>query len=722
MTGVPLLTASPAFTAVYPNALLIVRLAFGADLSNPGSWIWTDITTDLTQRDGQVISISPVGRSDYTSKTQPAACTFMLNNDSGAYSKGPQSSNYPNIHQNVPVQVLVTFTGDIADAKVLFQGEVWSFRPSWNLKGNIATVAVRAAGKLRQLQQGASPLRSALYRTLTQSQFLFAYWPCEDAAGSQQAASAISGVAPLILSGSLDFGSALAPAGSASAVASSGGGSLSASLLTASSGNWDIEAWVAVDVSGSNVQPILSWTTTGTVTNWELRADASGTYIEWVAGGTHTVTTLFDSGTNPFAGNTDVHRIDVYSNPGGPYVQLYVDGVLNNIPVDMTGQTFGEITSITVNPPSFNTSATNTNLLSFSHLFIAEVDSFVDVIDGAAGYAGETVTDRLTRLFGEEGISIDITGTSDVTMGPQGIDTFVNLARACEAADQGVLGDGLGAGCYYVARSARYNQSAAMTLDASAGELAAAPQPEDDDQYLRNKYTVTRKGGSSATFTDTDGPLGTATVGTYDSTPGSDLNVETDAQLPNIAAWLVHLGTVDGYRYPTLAIDLRNIPAQAGNWAGMSPGNRLSVTNVAAVSPEHQDTTIDVLAEGWSQQLSPVVWTATLNCSSAAPWDVVVLDETFRLEMTGQTLGADLVPGATTISIATATGHQLFTTSTAYPADFPIDLDVDGWKVHVTANTDGTTPQVAVCDATPNTSTVPAGTIVKLYRPASLAL
>src|SRR3546814_7332720 len=44
-----------------------------------------------------------------------------------------------------------------------------------------------------------------------------------------------------------------------------------------------------------------------------------------------------------------------------------------------------------------------------------------------------------------------------------------------------------------------------------------------------------------------------ARVGTYDEEV--QVNPATDSLLPDIAAWLVHLGTVDEMRWPLLAVD-----------------------------------------------------------------------------------------------------------------------------------------------------------------------
>ncbi len=704
--GVPFLQRSAAFAAMYPDARLIVRFAWGADLTaDPATWDWTDVTTDLQQGNGQTINIAPMGRSDAVTRTQPAACGFQLDNTSGDYSRGPQSRRYPNVRQNIPVQVLVTLTGAINDAQVRFQGEAWSLRPGWNLRGNVAVVTVSASGKMRQLTQGTPPVHSALFRT-NMAAAPGAYWPLEDASGATQAGAATANTSPLRVIGPVKF----APTGTeiprvlgaANVVDLRGDGTNFAKLTgQVYTSAFSASAWQLEFVGG--------YASTGSTANIAIAVftDKTTTPLNFVM----TAPTLRDG---------NAHHLAFQLSQVGPDIQIdiYYDGVFDHS-ATVPAVILGRPTAVTLNPQG--ALGDDVPILTSVALF-PTLTSPATRAAAVNGFNGEAVTDRLTRLCAEAGIPIDVIGTSSATMGPQGVDTLPNLLREGETADLGLLGDGRGPGLYFITRAARYNQPASMVLNAAAGDLADAPQPEDDDQKLRNQYVVKRKNGSSATYADASGPLGTNTVGTYESTPGADLNLSSDTPLRNIAAWLVGLGTVDGYRYPTTSLDLRNIPGKAGAWAGLRPGGRLQVANVAAVSPQHPADLVDVLAEGWSEQLSPFIWTAVLNCSPARPWDVAALGTSFRLEMAGQTLAASLAPGATSLSLATAAGHALVSTSAVYPADYPTDLVVAGWRVHVTDAAGGTSPQTLTCDPTPNTAVIPAGTPVTLWRPAGLAL
>src|SRR3546814_6312430 len=90
-----------------------------------------------------------------------------------------------------------------------------------------------------------------------------------------------------------------------------------------------------------------------------------------------------------------------------------------------------------------------------------------------------------------------------------------------------------------------------------------------------------------------------ARVGTYDEEV--QVNPATDSLLPDIAAWLVHLGTVDEMRWPLLAVDLHRNPALIPTWLTFTPGKRIQVTHTLSQLP---GVDVDVVAEGWTETRS----------------------------------------------------------------------------------------------------------------------
>ena len=94
-----------------------------------------------------------------------------------------------------------------------------------------------------------------------------------------------------------------------------------------------------------------------------------------------------------------------------------------------------------------------------------------------------------------------------------------------------------------------------MILDYANAEMDQI-EPTDDDQAVRNDVTITRDGGASYRAVQTAGPLGTGTVGTYDTS--DTLSLAWDDLTDDHAWWRVHVGTVDETRFPVLGVRLEN--------------------------------------------------------------------------------------------------------------------------------------------------------------------
>jgi hypothetical protein len=313
-------------------------------------------------------------------------------------------------------------------------------------------------------------------------------------------------------------------------------------------------------------------------------------------------------------------------------------------------------------------------------------------------------------------------GPSSTRMGLQGMDTFVNLLRECEAADLGLLYDGFGPGLGYVTRSARYNLPASLTLDMAADppQVNNPFNPADDDQRNRNLWKVDRKNGSSATAEDKTGPLGTAAIGTYDSQ--TTLNVATDNVLPGYASWLVHMGTTEGFRYPNLSIDLGSNPELIDNWISAKLNSHIDVLNVSSKAIGHTAGTVSLLDEGYTETITPKTYTVAANCSPYDPWRAFVIN-TDRVDGDGYKLAAGVNATATTLSVTSTTG--LLWGTTADPASsFPFDIEVAGIRLRVTGISGTSSPQTFTVQRSMDgfDKPLPANSPVRLWRPAVIAL
>jgi hypothetical protein len=340
------------------------------------------------------------------------------------------------------------------------------------------------------------------------------------------------------------------------------------------------------------------------------------------------------------------------------------------------------------------------------------------------GWRGELATDRITRLCSEQGVPLALVGTTTTMMGPQSVDTFVNLLRECETADLGLLYDGFGAGLGYTSRAARYNQATALTLDVAAGQVDDPFAPVDDDQRNRNLFKVDRKGGSSATYQDSTGPLGTNSltgIGVYDSS--QTVNIAADGMLINHAGWLVHLGTVEGLRYPNLNLDLAAAPAVIDDWVASQLASRIDILGVSGKATGHPPGTVSLLKEGYTETYGLYRWNVAANCSPSKPWDVAVAGGTSqRCGAVGSTLAADLSSGGMSLSLASTAANGIWTVDAAA---FPLDIRVGGERITVSVITGSTSPQTATI-TTRGVNGVQrawlAGTVVDVWSPAICAL
>jgi hypothetical protein len=274
-----------------------------------------------------------------------------------------------------------------------------------------------------------------------------------------------------------------------------------------------------------------------------------------------------------------------------------------------------------------------------------------------------------------------------------------------------------GFGLGYQSRAERYNAPVALALDYDNGDVADDIEPTDDDQQLRNSWTVTRTNGATSSYTDGDS---VATEGLYDE--AATLNVETDDQVQFVAEWLVHRGTSDDLRWPSIGLRFDNDAGRANipAWVGLGYGARVTVANLpqqVAADP------IDVFIEGKVERFDEHTWMATLNTTPAAPFEVFKIEgggNLGRLQATDSTLAAAVTPTATSLSVATTT-LPLWTTA---GGDLPLDIEVGGERMTVTAISGASSPQTFTVTRSVNSisKAQTAGTSVKVWRPGGLAL
>lgn len=716
---------TPVLTQQFADSLhLIVEAAWGANLAgDPNTWNWTDITTDVQIDTGKTITIT-AGRQDEQSTTQPAQLSLTLDNRANLYSRSPLSPNYPNVRKGTPIRLRFAY---LEQSYTEFQGFASSWLPTWDTTGGYAVIALTANGPLRRLGQGTAPLRSPLERAISSSvPAPVAYWPMEDTQSSTTMASPIVGVPAMTIAGlSLAANSGLPGSAPLPTYDTTGTGLLIGNVPAyAPTLFWEVH-WHQQYVQPASDTVVLWVNTTGTYKTWEVIAAGTG------AGAGAVTLNIYDIAGNKTALFTGAIFGAFYTN--WAYIKLFVSeaaGVITwtfeefNVQINgqfLTGSTAGVagiVTSVTNSP------AATRNGLSIGHIAVWNQTPPSSAIDAATGgYTNESPTTRIGRLCTEQGQLVAVSGGSNSLMGVQQVDTFVNLLRACEAVDQGILYDGFGPRLSYRSRDLRENAAAALTLDAAAQDLTPPWAPADDDQQIINSFVASRQGGSSATVTDTTSTLSTVAIGTYASS--GTFNTYRDVDLPPLAGWKVHLGTVDDYRLPQIPFSIHRRPALFAAWETMPVGGVVTVKNINTALSQMAPQDVVSVVQGWTETITKFTWDIVLNTTPYVPWIIATIaaesgDTTataFRLESDGASLtGGPYAAGVTSLTVATPTGPVWTTVAD----DFPMTISVAGIAVTVTNITGASSPQVFTVAVT--TAAFPTGAAVTLWQQPVLGL
>jgi hypothetical protein len=333
------------------------------------------------------------------------------------------------------------------------------------------------------------------------------------------------------------------------------------------------------------------------------------------------------------------------------------------------------------------------------------------------------------RLCAENALSLTVFGTVSETapLGPQHTDALLDVLRDAADTDLGILWDTLDAvGLSYRCRPNRYNRTAALTLDFAGAQVSPPMEPAVDDLDIRNDVTVTRRDGTSARARLATGRLSTlappAGVGTYDD----QVTVNTAGEgkmLEDQAGWRLHLGTVDDDRFPRVSVELNANPGLAAAVAALRVGHRLALTNL----PDHLSVDdASLVIEGWSEVIETYGRVITFNCSPEAPWRVLVYQAAagatpHKYDAGGSTLSALVTSTATSLSVATATGHPLWTTTAG---EMGFDIECEGERMTVSAISGAASPQTFTVVRSVNgvVKGHPAGAVIRLWQPPTIAL
>ncbi|MEU9557971.1 hypothetical protein [Streptomyces fumanus] len=528
----------------------------------------------------------------------------------------------------------------ISDKRMRFSGEYSDWPPRWSSGGHLVTVEGEGAGILRRLNQGKKALQSTLRRRIP-SYNPIAYWPMEEGPDATSAFSPIPGVKPFTPRG-FDFAADDTLPGSSPLPVIQVGASFVAPVPAAPAGTWQVEMVYNLDAMPVAETTLLEVRTSGKARRVRVRV---------------------------MTGQVTIDGLDVEDDPVFSKVALAPNftGVWNRLRLKAVPGTGGtteyNLTWITIGEGSLGFSATATvtpgyvtdvrssfgtglDGMRLGHLAVFTTESFAfNYADH--GFNGETAGARMIRLAAEEGLPLRVVGSISDTMpmGPQRPGTLLGLLQECADADGGILGeDRERLGLLYRPRASQYNQTPALVLPYTQRGLGAL-EPIEDDQDVRNDVTVERVGGSSGRVEALDGPLSVEDpplgIGRYDDSV--TLNLHDDGQTEAVAAWLVHLGTWDEARYPTVTIRLHRAPDLILAVLGITEGDLIRITDLPDFLPPGP---IDLIVQGYTERIGVRTWEIDLVCAPGGPWMVGVTDSTARGRV-------DANPGGSVLALPT---------------------------------------------------------------------
>ncbi|MFI5852263.1 hypothetical protein ACIA7R_31310 [Micromonospora chalcea] len=682
------------------SLMVRIRVAFGASIAaDPGTWAWTDVTPWWHVPDEVRIGW---GRSSGAEQPETSTMSLTLKNTDGRFTAyDPRSPYWPNVRKWTPISFDVDL-GDGVGWRNRFSGYVRKWPLTWpGNSGLMALAKLEAVGVLGRLGRGSPPARSPMQRAYRAAQPV-AYWPMEDGPAATQIGSDIAGHPPMIVTGPIPEFVEVADQswgwnpdqalryGTGRVVDLKAGVSLSAAVpaavTAATASAWTVLVSALTDtetIPGDVVLMDLA-TPGGTYVRWQLVQTETpyfGTQLfAYTAAGTRT-TVLQDSGV--FLGFVQ-QQLSVWQD-GGTIRVRYRDVIEGS-----TAGTLAGIVSVSVNSGR----QTSTASMPFGHLAIFASATTIDelreyridpygigVYGPAWSHWSEVAHLRLARLCAQDGIPFTtpaVPADMVVRMGRQAAEPSLVLYRQCEEADLGLIYES-GFGLGYLPRSARYNAPVTLTIDAAAGQLGTPFEPVDDDQLLRNRWTVERIDGTSATAVDL------ASVDLQGEIEASaSVSLASDAPVADHAGFRLRTTTVPEPRYPAVSLNVSTNRALAASWCACVPGSRVQVVNPPAQNvPGVVDQLVVGAAETYAGRTS---WKATLNTVPASPWVAATADGDERVPADGTVLTADITDAATTFQITSTAANGRWGTA-ADGAEFPLDVLVGGELVRLSAIT-----------------------------------
>jgi hypothetical protein len=588
-----------------------------SDLSalDPGEWVdWSDRLTGPVSWQ--------VGRLGIASISDPSELNLVLNNDDGYLTPGNNRSPwYPYIDKRspIPMRLLAGLDGDEPVEQVTCF--LKSLIVNVDAAGDYSTVTIKAKGRLDWLDRIDAPVITATTGTLVPTNPV-AYWPLTDASGATFAASGLAGGSPMTKTGSLHFGTGNGGPGQPNildlAYYTSTPGKLTGTVPAGTSEtSWRVECKLTWPSGEDGAEGVLGWSTQGTIGFWQIGYEGATSQLRleyWPADGSSSTRVNSVTNLTPADNTARLYRVTADQSGANIAVVVSIDGV-TAISTSVSTATLGRVTKMYVNP-AYNNGA---QLPAIGAVTVwAPYSSSVNTVAAASGYDGETVADRLERLFAEAGLPIIIGDGGTVAMGVQQGGTFADNVRQCEAADAGLLHDGGPYGAIvFQPRRSRYNRAPDLTLSIVVDhQIADGFTGTMDDRDTLKSLTVTTTDGNSGTYEDPDVRGG--------SRGSVMLNLATTEDPTQHAAWRVATSNTPEMVHD--ALPLGDLAVENDILATWQATERIGLRcKVVDLPDQYSPRPLEVFADGYVASTDGEYFRVALAAVPADPYGVMIL-------------------------------------------------------------------------------------------------
>ncbi len=609
----------------------------------------------------------------------------------------------------------------LASDRIRVAGELLTTPLNWDKTGVDVQVPVALAGMLARYSANKSTLGGCIYRFYRNKTEVTDYWPCEDAAGSAQAASVVTGGAAGKVF-DVTFGSTTGMDGTTGSLtlntALSSFARFQAGHNPGSTGNTTSIFYVRVNaLPAAETVVSTSYVTGGTVRQCRFFIGPTTYRFDLIDAGGGVIfsgNSLFGAGASPL--NQWIGMSINFAQSGSNYI---ANAVWHAVGGDVFfNDTFG-------GSPFAGTAGqfTRNNFvvgdaalagMQIAHVILTHGANLINssvLADASRAFTGELYGVRAQRLCSEENVYFQWRGDLNDTqpVGPQPVGTLYDVLVAGLKAAGGILTDIRDILGFELITPRFLGNRRGLVMDYSASHLADVPLPVTDTRYLVNDFTATRDGGSSARYIADDGrrknvndpPAG---IGRWEKS--DSFGAYADDQMPLIASQQVFFGTWEERRIPNLSIHLGRSEI-AGSSALLTRvistdlGDPVNLTGLSA-SPLPPNDLLTVIY-GYTETIAGFQWEIVANTVPAGPYQVPILgDYSGRIpvldvtDSTHTTLHGGVTSGATSFTAKTRvdTGPGAVTAwvdTTNYPSDIgsgvTIDVDVDGERITVSSIT-----------------------------------